>query len=136
MYGYSSRNIHPSGYFGLIQVAAEGPRPKLGFTPRISEIPFCEWWEQIVFVPVEGFEYSRKDLIASIADQGGGAHIDAEDKLREKYRKLIESNWHYTSTDQNGSSKSWKINNLHLISLRQIAFEVLNSRELIGLLRV
>lgn len=60
-----------------------GPRgmvyhAKLG-TPTLRSIPFAEWWAATIYISaVPKLELTRKDLVLSMADMDGGAHVDPE----------------------------------------------------------
>jgi hypothetical protein len=53
------------------------------FVPRLTvppkKVTFDEWWNRIViFTPAENIEFTRKDIILSLANTDGGAHVDPE----------------------------------------------------------
>lgn len=48
------------------------------------------WWNQIVFVDDEKRPFSRSDIVRSVTDQDGGAHVDPA--LEDGYRRLSREN--------------------------------------------
>ena len=120
-------------YMGLIQVRAEGLIPKLGTGSRQREVTFNDWWEEVILVPNKGYLFSRRKLVLEMANKDGGAHIDK--KLSPEYGMIINGLGEFHRVDVNGNENIEIIDNMHLISIRQIAFEVLNSRYLIELIR-
>ena len=53
---------------------------------RARPLSFEGWWSEIVFVDDRRAVLTRKDLVLSVADQDGGAHVDAN--LNETYGRL------------------------------------------------
>jgi len=119
--------------FGLVMMAlSQGefkPRcitpPKPWGEPRELK-SFEDWWNKIVIIDSENNHFTRKDLILGLANKDGGSHVDPE--LDEAYNKLTRQN-----------SIGWKcrinkglergIEAIELASVRQIAYEVLESLE-------
>jgi hypothetical protein len=97
-----------------------------GAPPRYlkGKVPFDDWWNKIVIVDKNKNKLTRKDLIISISNKDGGAHIDPE--LDKPYADLSR-----------GDSLGWKfvINGAEiasatgpeLASIRQICHELLKS---------
>jgi SEC-C motif-containing protein len=86
-------------------------------------LPFGPWWETTIFVDNKKRQVSRKDLILSLANQDGGAHVDPA--LNETYSALSRENsmgWTVTV-----GSVEHPMGPPHLASVRQIAHEVLKS---------
>jgi len=86
-------------------------------------IPFSSWWETTIFVDNKKRKVSRRDLILSLADQDGGAHVDPA--LNERYFALSRENsmgWVVTQ-----GTVQHPMGPPHLASVRQIAHEVLKS---------
>jgi hypothetical protein len=87
---------------------------------------FDEWWSQPVFLDNKKRRLSRRDLVLSVADQDGGAHVDAE--LNEVYGDL--SRRHSVDWKQVSFGKEEPVGpDVALLSLRQIGFEVLETLE-------
>ena len=57
------------------------------FHPPVS---FEDWWRRVILQDQRGNGFSRADLVLALANQDGGAHIDAA--LDEKYRQLAREN--------------------------------------------
>jgi SEC-C motif len=83
--------------FGLCRVhmSADGVRYVPAMTPYDPQrqhppVSFDDWWQHPILFDLEGRSYSRRELIRSLVDQDGGAHIDKT--LNDKYRALIASN--------------------------------------------
>ncbi len=90
------------------------------FSHGRGKISFQEWWDQLVVIDTNNDKFSREDLIRTIADKDGGAHVDPE--LPSKYYNIASGDslgW----TDLNGNP----IKDMNLASMRQISFEVLKS---------
>ncbi|UDM70701.1 hypothetical protein [Vagococcus fluvialis] len=94
-------------------------------------IPFEEWWNQTVYRDSEK-RFTRADIILHIADKEGGAHSD--EKISDNYYNFSRRGNGATtfySINGNQSGESKYMDNLHYASLRQIAYEVLESLKLI-----
>ncbi len=86
-------------------------------------LAFARWWETTIFVDNKKRLASRKDLILSMANQDGGAHVDPA--LNATYSALSKENsmgWTVTV-----GSVGHPMGPPHLASVRQIAHEVLKS---------
>jgi hypothetical protein len=117
-------------YSGLITVSALTHNPKynapLDNLPQGSDrqIAFDDWWNAVVFLDKEHEEFSRRDLVLTLADQDGGAHVDPE--VEKKYYALTRQNTLGWQTQT--ASGTWKaLSNPHYAAVRQIAHEVLKS---------
>ena len=102
--------------------------PPLGNGPPTrycrGKIPFTQWWNKIVLIDNKGNKLTRKDLVLTVCNKDGGAHVDP--KLDEAYYALSRSNslgWKYI---KNGVKKDFA-NRPELASIRQISYEVLKS---------
>jgi hypothetical protein len=87
-------------------------------------IPWGDWWSE-VFATLNDHDYSRKALVLWMANKDGGAHVDAS--LKPEY-EAIKASAALGTFRRNG--QSIPIENAHLVFLRSMAFEVLNSSEL------
>lgn len=122
---YTPSNLLSSWTLLSIQVNSEGMRysSELDDTSRIFFLTFTDWWNEIIFDDRDN-KFSRCDIVTFIANQDGGAHVDA--KLNEAYAKLTKMNslgW----TDYSGRSP---VNNPAYQAIRAIAREVMISIEL------
>lgn len=60
------------------------------FKPKFK-VNFDDWWNQIIIFQKNPtpIKYTKKDVILSVADTDGGAHVD--DKLPQNYYNLIQN---------------------------------------------
>jgi hypothetical protein len=82
---------------------------------------FAEWWNEPVIVDKSKNKFSRRDLILSVVNQDGGAHVDPE--LDEAYAKLSRENtvgWVFTK-----GGRQYPVKPVELASIRQVCYEVL-----------
>ena len=127
---YNPNNLLPT--LGLIMLKS-GPNGGEYVTPlgggaptryQKGKIPFIQWWNKIVLVDDKGNRLTRKDLVLTVCNKDGGAHVDP--KLDEAYFALSRSNslgWKYI---KNGVEKDFA-SRPELASIRQISYEVLKS---------
>jgi hypothetical protein len=142
---WSTTHSAPAGatvYFGMGQyrylngVSSYGP--SFDNTPDMDLIPLNEWWEQVVYVfdaeedantdeeREKGFRLSRKDIVLTATDKDGGAHVDK--KLTRAYERLAaDGTVGSFGVEIGGESQVVPIKYAHLVSLRQMGFEVLRS---------
>jgi hypothetical protein len=88
-----------------------------------AHVDFDSWWSSTVFVDSKGRELSRKDLVLTVANQDGGAHIDPA--LDSTYADLSRHNslgWTYSD-----GGKSEPMEGPERAALRQICHEVLKT---------
>jgi hypothetical protein len=52
--------------------------------------PFADWWSESIMRDSVGNSFSRSDLVRSVANQDGGAHLD--DRLNAAYAALTRNN--------------------------------------------
>lgn len=101
-------------------------------TAIVRQLPLSEWWNQVVFIAGK-IQATRKSLVLTAADKDGGAHVDA--KLTMEYEALMRTGdrgwFHYQGED--GAFRP--IMDAHLMYIRQMGFELLNSPELLDLAR-
>ncbi|MDD5639402.1 MAG: SEC-C metal-binding domain-containing protein [Candidatus Pacebacteria bacterium] len=103
-----------------------------GFVPNFESMPketitgyvdFNHYWNEIIFIDKEKNNHSRKDVILSVANKDGGAHVAPG--LDEKYAKLSRQNslgW------MSSNDKKWlPVSGAELAAVRQIAYEILRS---------
>ncbi|MCL4548203.1 MAG: hypothetical protein M1495_06515 [Bacteroidetes bacterium] len=111
-----------------IMLTSEGVKPPLEESDRRKLLTVDEWWDEPVMIQLNSF--SRKDIVLSAANQDGGAHVD--DNPSKKTKELKEGVGTLTITID-GNSKTEKLINHHFHLLRQLGYELLNSRELVSL---
>jgi hypothetical protein len=92
--------------------------PKLGQGPIRRMVSVDDWWNEPIFT-ISRTETSRKDVVLGAANKDGGAHVDHA--LDADYERLREGLYLPSS---NGAVD---IPEPQLVSLRQMAFEILNS---------
>lgn len=92
-------------------------------TPKV---PFGEWWtrEVVSTGPLPENRYTRKELILAVANQDGGAHIDAD--VEEAYRTLAHGGGYFHIQSPGPPPSSVAVDPVPFV-LRQIADEVLAS---------
>lgn len=91
------------------------------FTPRW--VPFDKWWNASVIKDNKGRHLKRREIILSVANTDGGAHVD--ETLDEKYMDLSRLNslgWVLQSGDVRQALPSPA-----MACLRQLAHEVLET---------
>ncbi len=97
-----------------------------------NEIPINEWWNQIVYVLDRSTKLSRSDIILAASNKDGGTHVDKQ--LTPVYEKLtLQSTYGNFQINVGKSFKNIEIAEPHLVALRQMSFEVLNSPDIINL---
>jgi hypothetical protein len=98
--------------------------PILDDGPFTRTASFELWWNGIVFVDKNRNEFSRKDIVLSLANKEGGAHVDK--KLDRKYSELRKNNslgWFDVTADGKQTPSSDQVP----ATMRQIAHEVLKT---------
>jgi len=99
--------------------------PLLDTAPQIRKTKFEIWWNTPVFVDTIGNKLSRKDLILSIGNQDGGAHVDPS--INEAYAAL--SRKHSLGWSYEARGETMPIMKAERAAVRQIAHEVLKTLE-------
>lgn len=86
--------------------------------------PFENWWNRCVLRDAHGSQFSRKDLVLTMANKEGGAHVDPE--LNAEYARLSRDNslgWHFSDGSE---PRDWSRDPVPH-SVRQIAHELLKT---------
>lgn len=86
-------------------------------------VSFDEWWNRPIFRNDDGKVLTRSDLVRSVADQDGGAHVDPG--LNEVYERLSRGSgmgWTYK-----GPAGAQRVRVPELAAIRQIAHEVMKT---------
>ena len=117
---------------GTVQISGDGTHkylPSLGDGRVKNLIPMSKWWDQVVFV--EGTtRLSRKKIVLSAANQDGGSHVD--ESLNSDYQALTADGFAGTVFHSiGGRTTEQPLVGTHFVALRQMAFELLNSPELL-----
>lgn len=116
-----------SSYSGLISTTLIDDKtppyvPNLDGT-YFNKVSFDTWWNDPVFTDLKGTSFSRKDIVLTLANQDGGAHVDPA--LDEKFLELSRNNSLGHSTNSGGKWEPLKTP--ELAAVRQIAHEALKS---------
>ncbi len=123
-HGLVGFRIGPQGA-GYWAPLGDGP-PTRYENPRIG---FDAWWNEQVIVDGAGENFTRRDLVLTLANKDGGAHVDPE--LDVKYVALTRGNsLGWVASDGNGQRP---LSDVELFSVRQIAYELLESLKENGL---
>jgi len=111
-----------------------GLRPLLNDGPPCcyKEISFSDWWNQIILITPDQDRFTRKSLILSLANKDGGAHVD--ENLDSDYERLKEGYWLFLN-EIDGDVITKKFANPHYLHVRQIGWEILNSPEILSLIK-
>ena len=99
-----------------------GPGDPPDHTP--SMVSFTQWWEGTAIKDLSGTIFTRANLVLTMANQEGGAHVDRQ--LNASYASLTKFNsqgWQVMS----GDGVTPPDNSIAAASVRQIAHEVLVS---------
>lgn len=91
-------------------------------------VNFDDWWSELIISDKSGGNFTRKDVILALANKDGGAHVDPN--LDPAYAALTRGNsvgWEFSS----GETKH-QITDIELYSVRQIAYELLQTLKIAG----
>ncbi|HEX8275514.1 MAG TPA: SEC-C domain-containing protein [Longimicrobiaceae bacterium] len=120
---------HPGGDVQRHPLAAIGFRGETAFYMALLDrarsvrlVGFEEWWGGLALAAPPQIRLSRRDLVLSLAEQDGGAHVDPG--VNEAYALMSRDNaigW------VNELAGDVPLNGVHLCSVRQIAHELLKS---------
>lgn len=120
---------------GMAREHADGQReliPSFDLPLTKTLIPADSWWTQTVFVLETGEVLTRKSIVLAAANQDGGAHVDLQ--LNAGYRALASDGAAGTYARDTGVGYvSASASDLHLVALRQMGYELLNSPDLVKL---
>ena len=97
------------------------PRLFQGKTGPVWFRKFDEWWNHPVISIPDQFELTRRDLVLTMADQDGGAHVDPA--IEERYYRITRENALGITAGEPASD----IPQIETASIRQIAEEVRRS---------
>jgi len=113
--------------FGYEKVSYSAPLSKveemLGRPNKF--ILFSAWWDKIVIKDSNKNTFTRRELVLTLANKDGGAHVDPN--LDSSYANLTRHNsvgWVFSK-----GADSSAIGGVELHSVRQIAYEVITSVE-------
>jgi hypothetical protein len=74
---------------------------------------------------------TRREIALAAANTDGGSHVDRE--IDQKYARLVEGGLDFFVGRHPTDPEPFKFSSVHFAALRQMAFEILSSRELFGL---
>lgn len=116
------------GHSSLVQfrIGRNGakPRPHLDDVLEPRDTNFESWWNGVVLVDAQRNEFSRRDIVLSLANKDGGAHVDH--KIDEAYYNLRRNNAQgWITVDEAGHEVPAEDN--VPATMRQIAHEVLRT---------
>ena len=124
---YDPRNMLPSNCLTMMKISKAGSEyvaPLDNLSPsrnKDKKVGFDRWWNRdLMYKDSAANTFTRKDLVLTVANKEGGAHIDP--KLDQAYAKLSRFNslgWKYIV-----NSKEKPLPSPVPSSIRQIALEV------------
>ena len=133
---YGSQLVRFMGLGTLVsgsEGASRSYKPFLSRSPAgaLKHLPVQEWWEQTVYV-IESIPLTRKNIVLMAANKNGGTQVDP--KVDPRYTNVSRPGnvGTITSTRFEGMEEE-RIPGAHLVALRQMAYEVLNSPDLLNL---
>ncbi|MDX1738187.1 MAG: hypothetical protein R3261_08110 [Alphaproteobacteria bacterium] len=111
-----------------LMITSNGVQSPLDSWAVRSTLPVEKWWNEKIWV--EGRTIlTRRDIVLSAANQDGGAHVDGKPSGKTKMVKKGPD----VKIKINGIEVPNAMENHHYPLLRQIAFEILNSPEMVEL---
>jgi hypothetical protein len=132
---YDTAVENPAGnlvpYAGLLQMFMHPNHDPL-YVPYLDDplpdgaprlVSFEKWWERSIFTNQEHQSLSRRNVVLSVANQDGGAHVDH--LLDEVYAKLSRQNsmgWVFTKGEY-----CYPVRPPELAAVRQVAHETLKT---------
>ena len=100
------------------------PLPPLDGSLTKREVDFDTWWDGVVFVDKDRNEFSRRDIVLTLANKEGGAHVDHA--LDQRYADLRRNNalaWYDVSPDGKATPGTDEVP----ATMRQMAHEMLRT---------
>ena len=111
-----------------LMMTHEGVKPILGNSSKTIDVSVADWWNEVIMS--QDTVLSRKDIVLSAANQDGGAHVD---KNPNKKTKDLKQGVGTLYRWENGQNIKEELTDHHFPLLRQMAYEVLNSPQIISL---
>lgn len=85
----------------------------------------------IVYVLGSGARLSRREIVLTAANKDGGAHVDSA--LTPEYEALAQhGSVGYFMSSMRESTNEQPFTDAHFVAVRQMAYELLNSPELLS----
>ena len=106
-------------------------RPLLGKIKHSRCIPATQWWDDEPVFILSCSKITRWNIVDWAANKDGGAHVDKE--FPKPYQQLHANVQGLTVTTPRGQAIHVSHENAHLAALRQMAYEVSKSPELLKL---
>ena len=106
-----------------------------GFKPALQHssfhglLPADRWWTQVVWVIPDLPRLTRRAIVLTAANKDGGAHVDEE--LPAEYQALARAGG--VRIHLQGPDSSLALGDVQSICLRDMAYELLSSSELLEL---
>jgi hypothetical protein len=95
-------------------------------------VPAPDWWQQIVVVLNRTTRMARRDIVLAAANKDGGAHVDP--KLTPEYEHLAaDGAFGFYRVEGEKGSMNFPAEDAHLVYLRQMGYELLDSPALANL---
>ena len=106
--------------------------PWLEQAPNHASVALREWWQGEVVIFNTGTKVTRKDIALWVANEDGGAHVrGAQDAEYQRVTRGLD--FSFTITHEDGRQLIARPEELHLAALRQFAYEVLVSPDILRL---
>ncbi len=106
--------------------------PGLGEEDYRTMVPVQKWWNQIVWVLDNSTKLTRKSIVLTAANKDGGAHVDKT--LTREYKSLSSGGAAGSYSGTTGGKRfKGEIKDAHLVSIRQMGYELLNSPDIVSL---
>jgi len=115
-----------STHFLPIMLTSDGQKPYLDETEKRKLVSISDWLNEKIII-IDGNGLSREDIIVTAANKDGGTHVPEKLNVKAKLLKKCVGNY---ATYENGVAINRELTNHHFIILRQLAFEVLESRSI------
>jgi len=117
---------------GMAMFGNGGYRPKLGDGSTHVHLAVSDWWNQTVYILDPTTWLSRKSIVLAVSDKDGGAHVD--ERLTPEYETLITpGSLGVLIGEREGQRVEVPIADGHFLALRQMAYELLHSEDLVAL---
>jgi hypothetical protein len=127
--GYYSNNFASTHELTFIRSTNTNGQYKSEYLPFLDDyitkkkLLFDKWWNNVIICDQYKNTFSRKDIVLSLANQDGGAHVDEE--IDSEYYKLARENSVGWVAEKNEDET--QIEDVHLATIRQIAHEVIRT---------
>jgi len=106
-------------------------RPVLDDLKRREFILFQSWWRKEIIIELgDDGSLNRRDLVLAAANKDGGAHVDTALPLTYDKTRLGAGMELQIDFKTGPTRVKMPFENVHYASLRQVAYEVLNSPEI------